>query len=94
MRWLKIADGKSGSREVALSALIFWAFITGWLLWWRSSTEINDYRWIYEKITDAVWLFAGGAFIGNMVANRFPPRPPAPTPYPYPASPARRDDPD
>lgn len=84
MRWLKIAEGKSGSREVAAALLIFWTFITGWLLWWIERSAVDSYKDIYSTITTAVFTFGLGAFGVQAVMNRIgpsaPPRRDGPTP--------------
>ena len=81
MSWLKIAAGKSGARELAVALLIFWGFITGWLLWWLEPATVATYRELYGTITMAIFAIAGGAFGVPAVMNRLPgvpgPQPPA-----------------
>ncbi len=62
MSWLFVSNGKSGKREVAVSLLIFWAFISAYLWFWLPKEDVTFYRELYGMITTSVFLFAGGAF--------------------------------
>lgn len=66
---LELSPGKSGTREVALSGLMFWAFLTCSLWFWKDKNDIQFYREIYIGITNTIWLFATAAFIGNMAKS-------------------------
>lgn len=91
MTWLLVSNGKSGKREVAVSLLLFWAFLTGYLWFWLPKEDVTFYRELYGMVTTSVFLFAGGAFgfdaylknKGPETAGRMPPtygRAPKPTP--------------
>lgn len=61
MTWL-VMSAKSGKREVAISLLMLWAFITGYVFFWITPAEVTDYKETYSTITTAIFMFAGGAF--------------------------------
>lgn len=62
MKFLKLGEGKSGTREVAVAGLMFWAFITCWLFWWIPPEMVETYKGPWTDLMTTVWLFAGGAF--------------------------------
>ena len=62
MTWLRLSEGKSGKREVAVALLMLWAFITSYIFFWIPAETISFYRDIFGTVTLAVIGFAGGAF--------------------------------
>jgi len=90
MAWLKVAEGKSGAREVAVALLLLWVFL---LLWCQFLAPENSFfERQFESITTGIFLIVGGAFGVPSVLNRLPN---APTPAPrVPLGKAARRDPD
>lgn len=58
----KIASGKSGTREVAIALLMFWAFITGYVFFYITHDQVADYKDMWMHMTTAVLMFAAAAF--------------------------------
>lgn len=62
MTWLLLSSGKSGKREVAVSLLMFWAFITGYLYFWISPATFKEYEEGWSTLTWATFAFGASAF--------------------------------
>ena len=62
MTWALFSSMKSGKREAALSLLMFWAFITGYLYFWIDPDVFGKYENGWETLTWATLAFAAGAF--------------------------------
>lgn len=70
MNWFRISGGKSGAREVAVSLLMMWAFLTGYICFYIEPEGIVLYREVYGVITTAIFTFALGAFGIHKFLNR------------------------
>lgn len=62
MTWTLLSSGKSGKREVAISLLMFWAFISGYLFFWIPTAAFKEYADGWSTLTWATFAFAAGAF--------------------------------
>ena len=62
MTWGLISSAKSGKREVALSLLMFWAFVSGYVLFWLPSETVKDYADIWDTLTWATFAWSAAAF--------------------------------
>lgn len=62
MTWALFSTAKSGKREVAISLLMFWAFVSGYLFFWIPAELFSKYQDGYGTLTWAVIGFAAGAF--------------------------------
>jgi len=70
MTWTLLSTGKSGKREVAISLLMLWAFITGYLFFWIPAENFSEYEEGYTTITWAVLGWSAAAFsIDFMMKN-------------------------
>ncbi len=72
MRLFQVHDGKSGTREVAVALLIFWAFTSGYVFFWIGHEVVADYREIYSTLTTACIGFGFGAFGLTKVMENWP----------------------
>lgn len=62
MTWALFSTGKSGKREVAVSLLMFWAFITGRHFFWVDAAVHTGQNEAWEMLTLVVLPWAAAAF--------------------------------
>jgi len=62
MTWTLFSSMKSGKREVAISLILFWAFITGYVFFWLPPETVEKYEGLWDTLTWASLAFAAGAF--------------------------------
>ncbi len=62
MKFLQLAPGKSGAREVAVAMFMLWAFLVCWLHFWINKEDVAFYRESFSTVTTAVFGFGLGAF--------------------------------
>lgn len=62
MTWSMFSTAKSGKREVAVSLLMFWVFVSSYLFFWIPAEVFAKYQDGYGTLTWAVIGFAAGAF--------------------------------
>lgn len=62
MTWALFSTGKSGKREVAISLLMFWAFITGRHFFWIDAALHAAQNDAWEMLTLVVLPWAAAAF--------------------------------
>ena len=97
MTWSIFSSGKSGKREIAVSLIIFWAFVTGYVFFYIPTAEVREYADPWSTMTWAVLAWAAAAFgIDFMVKSGAMggQRQPTPSRRTQDHKPTRRDDPD
>lgn len=79
MTWSIFSSVKSGKREVAVSLLMFWVFVSGYLYFWIPAETFAKYAGGWDTLTWATFAFAAGAFgIDFVMKNRTAPVPSTP----------------
>lgn len=68
MTWATFSN-RSGKREVAVSLLLLWAFISGYVFFWIPPANFKDYADGYSTVTWAVLAWAAAAFGLDFVAK-------------------------
>ena len=64
MSWwkLKLGEGKSGKREVAVYMILCWSFCSAYLFYYVDHETLADYKEMWTTLTWAVLAWAAGAF--------------------------------